>query len=124
MSGRTLCAFVPMALLLGIGVLGVAPRADAAATNQALSQHGASTQSNVIEIKQRWRGRPLYVPMVPYLAYDYPYYYRRGFYPEHIGPGYIHYGHPYFYRKKYSRRCSYRYWRCAAAHKRRVCRCR
>lgn len=40
--------------------------------------------------------RRLYVPIAPnYSAYDYPYYYARGYYPTHIGPGYMYYGRPY-----------------------------
>lgn len=44
--------------------------------------------------KKRLAARPfrrrIYVPIVPYTAYDYPYYYSRGYYPRHIGPGYIY----------------------------------
>jgi hypothetical protein len=120
-----------MACLLAIGLLGVARVANATPAWQAVLKAGERAASNVIEIKRRGRGRPLYVPIVPYLAYDYPYYYRRGFYPQHIGPGYIYYGYPYYYRKRYSDRCSHQYWRCVAKrHKaglgrqREACRCR
>ena len=38
--------------------------------------------------------RPL--PIAPtYNAFDYPYYYDRGHYPTHIGPGFIYYGYRY-----------------------------
>ena len=40
----------------------------------------------MIEIKHRGRGPRIYLPIVPYIAYDYPYYYSRGYYPTHIGP--------------------------------------
>lgn len=133
MNGRKLkllkAALVACAFVSGVIVAGA--QADAMTAGMALAKSGASVRSNVIEIKRRQRrGRPLYLPIAPnYLAYDYPYYYRRGFYPEHVGPGYIYYGYPYFYRKRYSRRCSHRYWRCLAnarglRHKRRACRCR
>ena len=97
-----------------------------------MKKPSASFASDVIEAGERRRGRPLYLPIAPYLAYDYPYYYRRGYFPQHVGPGYIYYGYPYFYGKKYSRRCSNRYWRCVARlrHKRgltrarRACKCR
>jgi len=124
MRARSLFVFVPMACLLAIGVLGPAPTA-----NAVPAWRGESAGSSVIEIKRRGRrGQPLYVPIVPYLAYDYPYYYRRGFYPQHIGPGYIYYGYPYYYRKRYSDRCSHRYWRCVAERRKgrqkEACRCR
>ncbi|NJO33170.1 MAG: hypothetical protein HC869_08505 [Rhodospirillales bacterium] len=58
------------------------------------------------------------MPIAPsYLYYDYPYYYSRGYYPTHIGRGFVYFGYPYAYYKRryYSRyggRCSYR--RCVA----------
>jgi hypothetical protein len=117
-----------MACLLATGFLGMAPAADAAPASQVVLKPDESAGNSVIEIKSRGRGQPLYVPIVPYLAYDYPYYYRRGFYPQHIGPGYIYYGYPYYYRKRYSNRCSHQYWRCVKSRRglrqREACRCR
>jgi hypothetical protein len=114
MSSRNLLAFT-LAGLLAAGIIGIAPVANATAASQAFLKHGERA-SDLVEIKHRGRGQPLYLPIGPnYLAYDYPYYYRRGFYPTHIGPGYVYYGHPYsYYRTGYGRRCSYRQRRCLA----------
>jgi hypothetical protein len=54
----------------------------------------------VVEIKTRGRGSRLYLPIVPYIAYDYPYYYSRGYYPTHIG-GYVYYPRYYYSRSYY-----------------------
>jgi hypothetical protein len=126
MGSRNFFASVLMACLLALGFLGIAPVANAAPAWQALLKPSESAKNNLIEIKHRRRGErrtPLYVPIVPYSAYDYPYYYRRGFYPTHVGPGYIYYGYPYFYRMKYSDRCPYRHRRCVASQKG-ACKCR
>ena len=132
MSSRNSIASLPMICLLAVGFLGIAPVATATSAALPVLKSGDSASNLVIEVKhrrRRGRGRPLYVPIVPYIAYDYPYYRRRGFYPEHIGPGYIYYGYPY-YRKRYNRRCSAQYWRCVKRHKRgrrhqrRACACR
>jgi hypothetical protein len=97
-----------MACLLAVGFLGIASVANAASAWPSILKPGESARnSNVIEIKHRRRSGPrLYLPIVPYIAYDYPYYYSRGYYPTHIGPGYIYYGYPYYY---YSRRYYPRY---------------
>jgi hypothetical protein len=87
-------------------LLGIAPVANAASAWPSFLKPGENARNNnVIEITYRGRSGPrLYLPIVPYIAYDYPYYYRRGFYPTHIGPGYIYYGHPYsFYSRSYYR---------------------
>jgi hypothetical protein len=112
MSSRNSVASLPMACLLAVGFLGTAPMATATSAGLPVLKPGENAKNSVIEIKHRGRGRPLYLPIVPYSAYDYPYYYRRGFFPTHIGPGYIYYGYPYFYRTRYNDRCSYWYWRC------------
>ncbi len=131
MGSWNLFASIPIAGLLAIGLLGIESVPNAASAWQVIPKPGESVGTNVIEIKKRGRGRPLYLPIGPnYLAYDYPYYYRRGFYPKHIGPGYVYYGVPYsYYRKRYRSRCSYRHRRCIASrrgsrHHREVCRCR
>jgi hypothetical protein len=121
-----LLASILVACLLAIGFLGSAPVADAASAWQAFLKPGESARNDVIEIKHRRRGRrgkPLYLPIVPYSAYDYPYYYRRGHFPTHIGPGYVYYGYPHFYSMKYNDRCSFRHRRCVA-RKRGACICR
>jgi hypothetical protein len=119
-------ASILVACLLATGFLDTASVVNAASAWQAFLEPGESAKNNVIEIKHRRRskrGKPLYLPIVPYSAYDYPYYYRRGHFPTHIGPGYIYYGYPYFYRMKYSDRCSYRQRRCVA-RMRGACVCR
>ena len=102
MGSRNLFVSFLMACLLAAGFDGIAPVANAASSSPAFLKPGESARnSSVIEIKRRGRGPRLYLPIVPYLAYDYPYYYRRGFYPTHIGPGYVYYGYPYYYSRGY-----------------------
>ena len=117
-------ASILLVCLLATGVLGTAPVVNAASVWQAFLEPGESAKNNVIEIKHRRRGKRgkrLYLPIVPYSAYDYPYYYRRGHFPTHVGPGYVYYGHP--YRMRYGDRCSYRHRRCVA-RKKGACICR
>jgi hypothetical protein len=90
-----LFGFVLKGCFLAAGLLGLAASADAASAGQAA--RGVSARSDVIDIKYRSRGPRLYLPIVPYVAYDYPYYYGRGHYSKHIGPGYVYYGYPYRY---------------------------
>jgi hypothetical protein len=121
-----------MACLLAVGFLAMAPAANAAPAGYSFAKagesarNGESVSNGATEIKHRRRGRRgkrLQLPIVPYSAYDYPYYYKRGYFPTHIGPGYMYYGYPYFYRMRYSDRCSYRHQRCVAK-KRGACICR
>src|ERR1044071_4599273 len=74
----------------------------ASAASAGLSSLNTSDRgwNRVIEIKHRGRDPGIVLPIAPsYLAYDYPYYLRRGHYPTHIGgPGYVYYGLPYSYR--------------------------
>ncbi len=134
MSRRNLLfASIPMACLLAVGLFGMAPAANATSAGLSFLKHGKSATHSVIEIKQRGHGRRLYLPIGPnYLAYDYPYYYSRGFYPKHIGRGYVYYGYPYLSAKRYRDRCAYWRRRCVAhsrhhrGHRRQrgACRCR
>lgn len=119
MSRRNLFASTLTACVLAVGFPGIAPVVNAASPGQFILKSGESARTNVIKIKLRSRGPRIYLPISPsYLAYDYPYYYSRGFYPTHIGPGYVYYGYPYNYRSsyypEYSGRCSYRNRRCVA----------
>lgn len=111
MSSRNLFASILMACLLTVGLGLLSPVANAASAGQSFLKPGESARNNVIEIKHRGRGPQIYLPIAPsYLAYDYPYYYSRGYYPTHIGgPGYVYYGYPYYYRSspRYGGRCSY-----------------
>jgi hypothetical protein len=96
-----------MTCLLTVGLGGLSPVANAASAGQSFLKPGESARINVIEIKHRaWPN----LPIAPsHLAYDWPYYYNRGYYPTHIGPGYVYYGYPYHYRSsyRYGGRCSY-----------------
>jgi hypothetical protein len=105
MSSRNLFASALMASLLTAGVVGLVPAVDAASAGQSALKRGKSASNHVIEIKHRGRRGPrLYLPIVPYIAYDYPYYYARGRYSKHIGPGYVYYGYPYRLRSSHYRR--------------------
>jgi hypothetical protein len=118
MTSRNLFASILVACLLTVGLGGLAPVANAASAGQSFLKPGESARNNVIEIKHRGRGPRIYLPIVPYIAYDYPYYYSRGYYPTHIGPGYVYYGYPYRYRSsyypRYGGRCSSSHRRCVA----------
>lgn len=137
MCSRNFFASLMMACLLAVAFLEIAPVANATPAGPSLLKHGKSATHGVIEIKHRGHRPRLYLPIAPsYRAYDYPYYYSRGFYPTHIGFGYVYYGYPYaYYRATYRDRCSYRYRKCVAKlrHSRRrgslrrqlrACRCR
>lgn len=96
MSSRTIYASVLMACLLTLGAEGPAPVASAAPAGLSVAKPGASEASNVIHIKRRRSSRRTVFPIAPsYQAYDYPYYYSRGYYPRHIGRGYVYFGQPY-----------------------------
>lgn len=100
MKSRNLFVSGLMACLLATGFGGVPQTAEAAPGGHALRNPGIGAGSNVVEVKQRRHHRHgvrYYLPIVPYTAYDYPYYYSRGFYPTHIGRGYVYYGRPYQY---------------------------
>ena len=101
MTSRNLFASILTACLLAVGFSGIAPAADAASVGPSFLKPGESAGNHVIEIKTRGRGSRLYLPIVPYIAYDYPYYYSRGYYPTHIAPGFVYFGYPYHYRGYY-----------------------
>jgi hypothetical protein len=92
MNSRNLFASILMACFLTAGLGGLASAVNAASAGQSFLNTG-KIEGNVIEIGERYHGSRFYLPIVPYIAYDYPYYYSRGYYPTHIGPGYI-YGYP------------------------------
>jgi hypothetical protein len=101
-----------MACLLTVSLGGLAPVANTASVGQSFLKPGESTRKNVIEITDRGRGPWPNLPIAPsYRAYDWPYYFNRGHYPMHIGPGYVYYGYPYsYYRSSHypkTGRCSY-----------------
>ena len=112
MGSRRLFASILMTCLLTVGLGGLAPEAKAASAGQYFMKPNENARNNVIEIKHRGRGPWPNLPIAPsYFAYDWPYYYNRGYYPTHIGPGYVHNGYPYYYRssyyQRYGGRCSY-----------------
>jgi hypothetical protein len=120
---RNLFASLLTACVLAVGFHGAAPAANAAAAGLPVVKAGES-KSHVIEIKGRARSPRLYLPIVPYIAYDYPYYYSRGHYPTSIGHGYVYYGYPYshyvrIYNERHGKRCSSGNRNCAAASFRR-----
>ena len=95
MSSRNLCASILTICVLAVGIGGLAPAANAASPGQSLLNPGESAGNNVIEVTRRGYGRyhrpRIHLPIGPsYLYYDYPYYYSRGYYPTHIGPGYVY----------------------------------
>ena len=98
MSSRSLFASFPMACLLAVGFLGLAPIAKSESVERSYLKPGESARNHV-ELKRRVRGRRIHLPIGPsYIYYDYPYYYSRGYYPTHIG-GYVYY--PYTYYRSY-----------------------
>ena len=130
MSSRSLFAAILMACLLAIGTGGASVTVHAASVGPSVTKHDASVTQSVTDIGYRGRKPRAYLPMAPsYLAYDYPYYYSRGYYPTHIGPGYIHHGYlyaypsrPYAYQRRlykrahhprYGARCAYKSRKCA-----------
>lgn len=113
MNSRILLASILAVCLVALGFIGFAPVANAAPAGQSLLNSNVNASNAVTEVKyRRKRGRRFYKPVAPrygrfyapiapsYLAYDYPYYYSRGYYPTHIGPGYVYYGYPYFYHHR------------------------
>lgn len=118
MSSRNLFASILLACLLAVSLGGLAPGANAGPAGQSFLNPGESARNNVIEIQYRDRDRRIHLPIGPsYLYYDYPYYYSRGYYPTHIGPGYV-YDYPYNYTgdyyPRYDGRCSKWHRRCVA----------
>lgn len=97
MSSRSLFASILMPCLLAVGLLGIAPVANAADSDgRSYLKPGKSVRSHAITIKPRRYGPRIHLPIGPSQVYcDYPYYYSRGHYPTHIG-GYVYY--PHYYR--------------------------
>jgi hypothetical protein len=103
-----------MACLLAAGLACLAPAANAASAGQSFLNRGESAENDLIQVRHRRRGPRIVFPIAPsYLAHDYPYYYSRGYYPRHIGPGYI-YHYPVLSRQAYSPRYG---GRCAKWHR-------
>jgi hypothetical protein len=100
MSSRRLFASVPMACLLVLGFLGIAPVANAESGAPSVKP-GKIAKSNAAGTKRRVRSVRIHLPIGPsYVYHDYPYYYCRGYYPRHIG-GYVYYPYYYYYRSCY-----------------------
>ncbi len=129
MSSRNSIASSAIVFLAAVGFVCIGSMTGATAAGPPVLKVGERISNHVVEIKSRRRGRRFYLPIAPSIAYDYPYYYARGFYPKHVGRGYVYYGQPYaYYKKTYRRRCSYRGRRCnphrGSRRMRRACRCR
>ena len=100
MSSRNLCASILTICVLAVGLGGLATVANAASAGQSFLNPGESVGNNVIEVRRRGHDRRIYLPIGPSsLYYDYPYYYSRGYYPTHIGPGYAYYGNTHYYER-------------------------
>lgn len=98
---------------LTISALLLMPGTQTSSAAPAVPQLKADAPSQLVQtVKQRRHAkRPLkrsakrrYLPIAPsYSAYDYPYYFARGYYPTHIAPGYMYYARPYgFYGSPYA----------------------
>jgi hypothetical protein len=99
MCNRNLFVAIPMACLLAVGFIGLAPVANAESGRESFRKPGKSAKNIVIEIKRRNHGPRIPLPIGPSsVYYDYPNYYSRGYYPTHIG-GYVYY--PYSYYRSY-----------------------
>lgn len=79
-----------MTCLLAVGFLSVMPTADTAQAGQLFRKHSYGVKAKVVGKRRLVPGQRPVGPIVPYIAYDYPYYYNRGFFPTHIGPGYVY----------------------------------
>ncbi len=114
MSIRNVFASPLMACLATISLGTLAPATHAASAGRLLLKPSEGARINVTSVKRRGQAQRFYLPIGPsYLAYDYPYYYSRGFYPTHIGPGYIYYGVPYLRSGRDRRNGS----RCSSGHR-------
>src|SRR5262245_28362869 len=105
MRSRNVFAAILMACLLSVGLGGMTSTADAASAGQSVLKSGQGAGKLVVEAKHRYRSyygpRAVFRIGPSYSGYDYPYYYNRGYYPTHIGPGYV-YNYPvyaYSYRE-------------------------
>ncbi|GEM_PF-2363677 len=97
MNRQNVFASLLIACLLTVSSWAFSPMASAAPAKASV----LNAESNVIKIKRRRHVPRTVFPIAPsYQAYDYPYYYSRGFYPTHIGRGYVYLG--YHYRLDYS----------------------
>ncbi|MBX2804360.1 MAG: hypothetical protein KTR19_00180 [Hyphomicrobiales bacterium] len=116
MSNRKLFASILMVFLIGVGLSGAASVANAASISPAIAEPSNSASGLVIDVKRYARTKRIPLPLGPsYTYYDYPYYYSRGFYPEHIG-GYVYYpsSSSSRYNSKYFKSCVKWHKRCAA----------
>lgn len=120
MSHRSVLVSSLLACLAAAGFLGISSGASVAAGPSILQATG-SVQTDVIKVGRRGHGSLTFLPIAPtYRAYDYPYYYSRGYYPTHIGPGYIYhapiysYGSSAGYSSGHGDRCTKWHSKCAA----------
>ena len=90
MYNRNAPLSVVMLAAMATGSAYVAPVANAAPPDKTHRETVDAIKGGPIAFKRVKRGQYIYRSIVPFIAYDYPYYYSRGFYPRHIGPGYIY----------------------------------
>ncbi len=103
MRSGTLFSLFLLSCILVPGTSIVPQTTNAASAKQAAMKSGKSAGHHRHRVRRYSRGPRFILPIAPsYTAYDYPYYYSRGYYPTHIGPGYIYFGYPYRY-SSYSR---------------------
>jgi hypothetical protein len=119
MSNQNVFASILIACLLAIGLGGLSQVANAGPSAQTFLNSGKSSGNTATQVEYRYSEPRIHPRIGPsYSGYDYPYYYNRGYYPTHIGPGYV-YNYPlYSYKparyKKYSRQCSHWHRKCSA----------
>ena len=103
-----------MACLLAVGFLGVESVTNAASAGESILKPGESATNYLLGSKLRGRSTRIHLHIIlPYMYYDYPYYYCRGYYPTHIG-GYVYYPFSRSYYPRYGDRCSNLHRRCVA----------
>jgi hypothetical protein len=96
MTRRTLSASLSIIpVLAGCCLIGLAAMSTAVSAGNASAKARDGSRNYVLESGRRGRphSRPqrIYLPIGPsYVYQDYPYYYRRGHYPRHIG-GYVYF---------------------------------
>lgn len=121
MIRRNLCASLLLALLAVVGMASFGETAHAAPAGLSLMTTGERGGNITVPAGYRGHGPRVQLHIGPsYRGFEYPYYYDRGYYSRHIGPGYV-YHYPIYERPAYdfaprhgSRRCAVWHRRCAA----------
>jgi hypothetical protein len=99
MSRPHLLASILMVSVLAGSYLGLAPAANAELGGQRSLKSKKAAGKALTKLKRRGSSVRIHLPIGPgSVYYDYPYYYKRGYYPTRIG-GYVYY--PYYYYRGY-----------------------